>query len=104
MRHFVNIYSIFTNNHKGQYLQKLTKIIYHNTQITILKKINPKIEKLQTLTIFKQFLRRFATIYSIITNNHKGQYLQKLTKIIYHNTQITTLNRINPKRERKYKL
>ena len=49
-------------------------------------------------------MRRFANIYSIITNNHKGQYLQKLTKIIYHNTQITTLKRINPKRERNYKL
>ena len=49
-------------------------------------------------------MRRFANIHSIITNNHKGQYLQKLTKIIYHNTQIITLKRINPKRERNYKL
>ncbi len=49
-------------------------------------------------------MRSFANIYSIITNNHKGQYLQKLTKIIYYNTQITTLKRINPKGERNYKL
>jgi hypothetical protein len=49
-------------------------------------------------------MRSFVNIYSITTNNHKGQYLQKLTKIIYHNTQITTLKRINPKRERHYKL
>ena len=45
-------------------------------------------------------MRSFTNIYSIITNNHKDQYLQKLTKIISHNTQITTLKRINPKRER----
>jgi hypothetical protein len=49
-------------------------------------------------------MRRFTNIYPIITNNHKGQYLQKLTKITYYNTLITTLKRINPKRERHYKL
>ena len=49
-------------------------------------------------------MRSFANIYSIITNNHKGQYLQKLTKIIYYNTLITTLKSINTKHERNYKL
>ena len=49
-------------------------------------------------------MRSFANIYSIITNNHKGQYLQKLTKIIYYNTQITTLKRRNPKDKNNYKL
>ena len=49
-------------------------------------------------------MRRFANIYSIITNDHKGQYLQKLTLITYYKTLITTLKRINPKRERYYKL
>ena len=49
-------------------------------------------------------MRSFTNIYLIITNNHKGKYLQKLTKIIYHNTQITTLKKVNPKRERNYKL
>jgi hypothetical protein len=49
-------------------------------------------------------MRSFANIYSIITNNHKGQYLQKLTKITYYNTLITTLESIYPKRERNYKL
>jgi hypothetical protein len=49
-------------------------------------------------------MRNFANIYSIITNNHKGQYLQKLTKIIYYNTQITTLKRRNPKDKSNYKL
>jgi hypothetical protein len=49
-------------------------------------------------------MRSFANIYSIIINNHKGQYLQKLTKITYYNTLITTLESIYPKRERNYKL
>ena len=49
-------------------------------------------------------MRSFANIYSIITNNHEGHYLQKLTKITYYNTLITTLEHIYPKRERNYKL
>ena len=49
-------------------------------------------------------MRRFTNIYLIITNNHKGQYLQKLTKITYYNILIITPKRINPKRERHYKL
>jgi hypothetical protein len=49
-------------------------------------------------------MRSFANIYSIITNNYKSQYLQKLTKITYYNTLITTLESIYLKRERNYKL
>ena len=49
-------------------------------------------------------MKIFVNIYSIITNNHEDQYLQKLTKITYYNTLITTLESIYPKRERNYKL
>ena len=48
-------------------------------------------------------MRNFTNIYSMIIKNHKCQYLQKLTKIIYYNTLITTLKSIIPKREKNYK-
>ena len=78
MRSFANIYSIITNNHECQYLQKLTKIIYYNTLITTLKSINPKRKRnYKFWESFKHFMRNFTNIYSMITNNHKGLVFTK---------------------------
>ena len=49
-------------------------------------------------------MRRFANIHSNITNNHKGLVFTQKNYITYYNTQITTIKRINFKRERNYKL
>ena len=53
-------------------------LTYIDISFTTLKSINPKRERNYKLwESFKHFMRSFANIYSMITNNHKGLVFTK---------------------------